>query len=623
MGRVFSTKYIGIMLLAVLVGLAAVAGQPQKRPYIGKVPGPPPVAKDCLGIEPAAVAEAPAANYSEPAFPKAVSRPPKLAEVNGEMVPVPQSAPASVLWNQPADTLWFYVAQVMPDVPGNNTYVADDFSNAAPWMISTIYLPGFAQGGSLVPAISMTWSIYPATAPTPPGYPGAGAAPYWTLTLPLPDPQVSVTPGSYPSDVTLNLATPIYLPPGTWWFEFVPTMPSVGGFWYWGSSTTTNGFQAEVINPGGGWGMGTDWQGVTGFYGLPYSDMAFRLDGCLANTAPVNDGGFENVPSAWTEWDTTGCTPWIGDWSYIFGIPPRTGSSEFWAGGYCGTANSNYVEQSIALPPSPALTLGLWTVFDRIDLIDDVPDFFYINVNGTPVFSKQMSIANNTYPNWVQQTVDLTAYQGQTVTLRIGADSQSANTGNVLVDDIELFYCCPTITITPATLPSARKGVPYNQTVVASPAGTYTYTVSAGSLPAGLTLNPATGAITGTPTVDGSFNFTITATNGACSGSQAYTMIAYGLSFYDDSGRSQFCVSTTTGAFQYAILSGSGSPATYSGTVQVLNGKTLFRSFPADPYVIYVTYDPYQFRARGYLSRGTVYSPLVDANTRNNLVGCP
>ena len=142
---------------------------------------------------------------------------------------------------------------------------------------------------------------------------------------------------------------------------------------------------------------------------------------------------------------------------------------------------------------------------------------------------------------------------------------------------------------------------------------------NAGSLPAGLILDPSTGAITGTPTVDGSFNFTITATDAAlCSGSQAYSMIAYGLSFYDDSGRSQFCVSTTTGAFQYAILSGSGSPATYSGTVQVLNGKTLFRSLPGALNVIYVTYDPYQFRARGYLSRGNIYSQLVDMNTKND-----
>ncbi|MEY4322227.1 MAG: hypothetical protein RL410_8, partial [Actinomycetota bacterium] len=44
--------------------------------------------------------------------------------------------------------------------------------------------------------------------------------------------------------------------------------------------------------------------------------------------------------------------------------------------------------------------------------------------------------------------------------------------------------------------------------------GTITYSVINSSLPAGLTLNPATGALTGAPTTEGNFYFTIQATNG-------------------------------------------------------------------------------------------------------------
>ena len=47
----------------------------------------------------------------------------------------------------------------------------------------------------------------------------------------------------------------------------------------------------------------------------------------------------------------------------------------------------------------------------------------------------------------------------------------------------------------------------------------------AGALPAGLSLNAATGALTGTPMMAGTVNFTITALSfGPCSGSQAYTL---------------------------------------------------------------------------------------------------
>ncbi|MGH7185140.1 MAG: IPT/TIG domain-containing protein, partial [Pseudomonadota bacterium] len=84
---------------------------------------------------------------------------------------------------------------------------------------------------------------------------------------------------------------------------------------------------------------------------------------------------------------------------------------------------------------------------------------------------------------------------------------------------------CPTITLSPAALPAGTVGAAYNQTVMASPAGNYNFSVTAGALPAGLSLNAATGALTGAPAAAGAFNFTITALSfGPCSGSQAYTL---------------------------------------------------------------------------------------------------
>ncbi|MBI3422191.1 MAG: VCBS repeat-containing protein [Acidobacteria bacterium] len=90
--------------------------------------------------------------------------------------------------------------------------------------------------------------------------------------------------------------------------------------------------------------------------------------------------------------------------------------------------------------------------------------------------------------------------------------------------DYVLQVDCPGVTLTPASLPGGLLGVAYNQSVAATPAGSYSYSVTSGALPAGLTLNTATGALTGTPTQSGTFTFTIRASAGNCAGSQGYSV---------------------------------------------------------------------------------------------------
>ncbi|MCC7196406.1 MAG: hypothetical protein IT356_12705, partial [Gemmatimonadaceae bacterium] len=67
---------------------------------------------------------------------------------------------------------------------------------------------------------------------------------------------------------------------------------------------------------------------------------------------------------------------------------------------------------------------------------------------------------------------------------------------------------CPTITISPATVPNATVGVSYTTTLTAGGGtGPYTWSIPTGSAPAGLALSPS-GMLSGTPTVAGSFTFT-------------------------------------------------------------------------------------------------------------------
>ena len=91
--------------------------------------------------------------------------------------------------------------------------------------------------------------------------------------------------------------------------------------------------------------------------------------------------------------------------------------------------------------------------------------------------------------------------------------------------------CSVAIGVDPPTLPSGSVGTPYNQTLTGTGGtGPYTFAVDSGSLPPGLTLDSATGVISGTPNSGGSFPFTIRAfdAGSGCSGTREYTVFISG-----------------------------------------------------------------------------------------------
>ncbi|MBL8222077.1 MAG: putative Ig domain-containing protein, partial [Bryobacterales bacterium] len=83
-------------------------------------------------------------------------------------------------------------------------------------------------------------------------------------------------------------------------------------------------------------------------------------------------------------------------------------------------------------------------------------------------------------------------------------------TGGAATKPFTLSVIAPNLTITTQSLPAGATGQSYSSTVAASGgAQPYTFSITIGSLPTGLTLNSTTGAITGTPTAQGGFNFII------------------------------------------------------------------------------------------------------------------
>lgn len=112
------------------------------------------------------------------------------------------------------------------------------------------------------------------------------------------------------------------------------------------------------------------------------------------------------------------------------------------------------------------------------------------------------------------------------VTLRVTDASTGAGSWFELEGYTLTVTFPPTIVVSPATVPAAAVGAAYSQTFTASGGtGPYSFAISAGGLPAGLTLDAGSGALTGTPTAGGTFNFTVRATDSdSLTGSRAYSL---------------------------------------------------------------------------------------------------
>jgi hypothetical protein len=151
-----------------------------------------------------------------------------------------------------------------------------------------------------------------------------------------------------------------------------------------------------------------------------------------------------------------------------------------------------------------------------------------------------------------------------------GADSftytASNDTGTSTPATVSVTVTRPTLTLSAIATTGTAATTVYSSTITAS-LGTapYEFEFTSGALPTGLTLDPNSGAITGTPAAVGPFNFTVTATDlyGA-TGSQAYTITINAPTVAITSPATGALPGATTGTAYSQSFTASGGTGTHS-----------------------------------------------------------
>jgi len=234
----------------------------------------------------------------------------------------------------------------------------------------------------------------------------------------------------------------------------------------------------------------------------------------------IANGGFESGTTPWTQ--TSGVIS-----SATTAEPAHGGTKDAWLDGY-GTTHTDTLSQSVTLPAGcTSASLSYWLHIDTKETTTTVAyDKLTVQV-GTATVASYSNLDKNT--GYVQKTVDVSAYVGQTVTLKVTGVEDSGLATNFLLDDVALSTAgggggTQNPSVTNPGNQSGQVGTPVSVQVQASDPQGDALTYSATGLPAGLAIASGTGLISGTPTAAGTSTVTVTAKDPANnSGSTTFT----------------------------------------------------------------------------------------------------
>jgi len=235
------------------------------------------------------------------------------------------------------------------------------------------------------------------------------------------------------------------------------------------------------------------------------------------------------------------------------------------------TATAAYTVTVAPSPASPAFTVSDTTTSGVVGLPYSAS---LITANGTSPYT--FTVTSGALPPGLSVDPSLGVISGTpttagTFTATTGVTDSSSPTPQTASDMVTITITMPgTLAVTTTSVPDGAVGAGYAVPVVAAGGtGTDTFAVTSGTLPAGLTLDPASGIIYGVPTASGPSTFTVTVTDSATPAADTATAT---LTLTVD-GTTPVSIATTSlpsptqGVAYSQILAASGGTQPYSWSV--------------------------------------------------------
>ncbi len=226
------------------------------------------------------------------------------------------------------------------------------------------------------------------------------------------------------------------------------------------------------------------------------ASLALTLTVIATNNLLLN-GGFET--GDFTDWTLSGdiSRTFVDDGSRS-GFTPHSGSYLAILG---TSGNLGYISQTLSTTPGTSYLLSFFLKNRFLD-----PVSFLVSWNGNALFN----VTNYSISGWGYQQLTATA-TGLNTIIQIGFEDDFQE---FALDDISVVTLGPApLSVTTTSLPTGVDGFFYGQQLSAlSGHPPYSWSLISGSLPPGLTL-AANGLISGMPTTNGAFNFSVQVTD--------------------------------------------------------------------------------------------------------------